>query len=82
MLHELAATAAARGQPGRALMLSGAARALEGDLGGGIGIELELTRLVHTAWDQLEPAQAQRAWNSRRNMDRPQAIKAALAQSA
>jgi predicted ATPase/DNA-binding SARP family transcriptional activator len=82
MLHELAATAAARGQSERALTLSGAARSLEGELGGGIGIELELTRLAHTAWDQLEPARAQRAWDSGRAMSRQHAIKAALAEDA
>jgi predicted ATPase len=79
MLHELAATAAARGQPEKALMLSGAARSLEGELGGGIGIELELTKLANTAWEQLEAAQAQRAWDDGRAMSRQQAIKAALA---
>jgi tetratricopeptide (TPR) repeat protein len=80
MLHELAATAAARGQPDKALMLSGAARSLEGELGGGIAIEvLHLTQVVHTAWEQLEPAQAQRAWDNGRTMDRQQAINAALA---
>lgn len=78
MLQELAATAAARGHPEKAVMLSGAARSLEGELGGGIGIQLELTQLVHTAWDQLEPARAQRAWDSGRAMSRQQAIKAAL----
>lgn len=79
MLHELAATAAAHGQPEKALMLSGAARSLEGELGGGIAIEvLHLTQFAHAAWEQLEPAQAQRAWDSGRNMDRQQAIKAAL----
>jgi hypothetical protein len=82
MLHELAATAAARGQPERALMLSGAARSLEGELGGGIGIELELSQLARTAWDQLERARAQRAWDSGLNMDRQQAIKVALAEDA
>jgi hypothetical protein len=82
MLHELAATAAAHGRSEKALTLSGAARSLEGELGGGIGIELELTRLAHTAWDQLEPARAQRAWDSGRAMSRQQAIKAALAEDA
>jgi predicted ATPase/DNA-binding SARP family transcriptional activator len=83
MLHELAATAAASGQPEKALMLSGAARSLEGELGGGISTEvLQLTQLVHAAREQLEPAQAQRAWESGRNMDRQQAIKAALAEDA
>jgi len=80
MLRELAATAAARGQLKKALMLSGAARSLEGELGGGIGIELELTQLVHTAWEQLEPTRAQRAWDSGRAISRQQAIKAALAE--
>jgi predicted ATPase/DNA-binding SARP family transcriptional activator len=79
MLHELAATAADRGQLEKALMLSGAARSLEGELGGGVGVEvLQLTQLVHNAWEQLEPGQAQRAWNSGQAMDRQQAIKAAL----
>jgi hypothetical protein len=80
MLHELAATAAARGQPEKAVMLSGAARSLEGEFGGGIGVDvLQLTQLAHTTWEQLPPAQAQRAWNSGQDMDRQQAIKAALA---
>jgi predicted ATPase len=83
MLHELAATAAARGQPEKALMLSGAARSLEGELGGGIGVEvLHLTQLMHSAWEQLEPARAQHAWDSGRGMNRQQAIKAALAEDA
>jgi len=79
MLHELAATAAARRQPEKAVMLSGAARSLEGEFGGGIGVDvLQLTQQAHTAWEQLPPAQAQRAWNSGQDMDRQQAIKAAL----
>ena len=80
MLHELAATAAARGQPEKAVMLSSVARSLEGELGGGIGVEvLQLTQLAHTAWEQLHPAQAHRAWNSGQDMNRQQAINAALA---
>jgi len=80
MLHELAATAAARSQPERAVMLSGAARALEGELGGGISADvLQLTQLVHNAWEQLQPVQAQRAWDSGQSMSRQQAIVAALA---
>jgi tetratricopeptide (TPR) repeat protein len=76
MLHELAAAAAARDQPERAVMLNGAARALEGQLG---GISAEVLQLVHDAWEQLEPAQARRAWDSGRRMSRQQAIAAALA---
>ncbi|MGE5289680.1 MAG: AfsR/SARP family transcriptional regulator [Micromonosporaceae bacterium] len=80
MLHELAATAAARGQHERAVMLSGAARSLEGELGGGIGVEvLRLSEPVQTAWEQLEPAKAQRAWDSGQLMSRQQAVNAALA---
>jgi predicted ATPase/DNA-binding SARP family transcriptional activator len=79
MLHELAATAAARGQPVRAVMLSGAARSLEGELGGGIGVEvLRLTQPVQGAREQLDPAQAQRAWDRGRLMSRQQAVNAAL----
>jgi len=81
MLHELAATAAARGQPERAVMLSGAARSLEGELGGGIAVEaLYLSHPVQAAWEQLEPAQAQRALDRGRLMSRQQAINAALAE--
>ena len=61
-------------------MLSGAVRSLEGEFGGGIGVDvLQLTQLAHTAWEQLQPAQAQRAWKGGQDMDRQQAIKAALA---
>jgi predicted ATPase/DNA-binding SARP family transcriptional activator len=80
MLHELAVTAAARRQPGKAVMLSGAARSLEGELGGGIGVEV--LHLTQNAWEQLEPTQAQRAWDNGRAMSRQQAIKAALAEDA
>jgi hypothetical protein len=81
MLHELAATAAVRGQPERAVMLSGAARSLEGELGGGVSVEvLHLSHPVQTAREQLEPAQAQRAWDRGRLMSRQQAINAALAE--
>jgi hypothetical protein len=79
MLHELAAAAAARDQPERAVMLNGAARALEGQLGGISAEVLQLPQLVHDAWEQLEPAQARRAWDSGRRMSRQQAIAAALA---
>jgi hypothetical protein len=59
---------------------SNAARSLEGEFGGGIGVDvLQLTQHAHTAWEQLHPAQARRAWNSGHDMDRQQAIKAALA---
>ena len=81
MLHELAATAAVRGQPERAVMLSGAARSLEGEFGGGVSVEvLHLSHPVQTAREQLEPAQAQRAWDRGRLMSRQQAINAALAE--
>ena len=80
MLHELAATAASRGQHERAIRLSGAARSLEGKLGGGIPVEgFRLEELVQAAWDQLEPADAQRAWENGRLMSRQQAVNAALA---
>jgi predicted ATPase/class 3 adenylate cyclase len=80
MLHELAATAATRGQPARAILLSGAAQSLEGKLGGGIAIHvLRLTQRINAAWDQLDPAQAERAWDNGRLMDLQQAVAAALA---
>lgn len=80
MLYELAATAASRGQHERAIRLSGAARSLEGKLGGGIPVAgFRLGELVQTAWDQLEPADAQRAWENGRLMSRQQAVNAALA---
>ena len=79
MLHELAATAAARGQPERALLLSGAARSLEGELGGGVAVNaLHLAQRTDAAWEQLDPAQAQRAWDNGRLMSRQQAVDAAL----
>ena len=62
MLHELAATAASRGPHERAIRLSGAARSLEGKLGGGIPVEgFRLDELVQAAWNELEPADALRA---------------------
>jgi tetratricopeptide (TPR) repeat protein len=82
MLHELAALAAARGQPEKAVTLSGAARSLEGELGGGISAEVvRLSQILQDAWEQLEPAQAQRAWDNGRAMSRQQAIKVALPDS-
>jgi hypothetical protein len=62
--------------------LSGAARSLEGELGGGISAEgVRLSQILQDAWEQLEPAQAQRAWDNGRAMSRQQAIKVALADS-
>jgi hypothetical protein len=63
MLLELAATAVTRGQSARAILLSGAARSLEGKQGGGIAVHvlLHLAERINTAWDQLDPAQAERA---------------------
>jgi tetratricopeptide (TPR) repeat protein len=79
MLHELAATATTRGQPKRAILLSGAARSLEGKLGGGIAVHaLYLAQRTQVAWDQLDPAQAQRAWDNGRLMGLQQAVDAAL----
>ena len=82
MLHELAAAAAARGQPERALLLSGAARSLEGELGGGVAVHaLHLAQRTDAAWEKLDPAQAQRAWDNGRLMSRQQAVDAALSDS-
>jgi non-specific serine/threonine protein kinase len=79
MLHELAATAAVRGNAERAVMLSGAARSLEGELGGGVGVEaLRLSQPVQNARETLQPGQAQRAWDHGRLLSRQQAIIAAL----
>jgi predicted ATPase/class 3 adenylate cyclase len=79
MLHELAATAVTRGQPERAILLSGAARSLEGRLGGGIPVHvLHLAERINTAWDQLDTAQAERARDHGRLMSQQQAIAAAL----
>jgi predicted ATPase/class 3 adenylate cyclase len=79
MLHELAATAVIRGQPARAVLLSGAARSLEGELGGGVAVHVfHVAQRVNTAWDQLDPAQAERAWDNGRLMSLQQAVAAAL----
>jgi predicted ATPase len=80
MLLELAATAVTRGQPARAILLSGAARSLEGKQGGGIAVHvlLHLAERINTAWDQLEPAQAERAWDNGRLMNQQQAVAAVL----
>jgi len=79
MLHELAATASARGQPDRAVLLSGAARSLEGELGGGVAVQaLRLAQYLSVAWDQLEPAQAQRIWDEGLMMGRQRAVAIAL----
>lgn len=80
MLLELAATAVTRGQPARAILLSGAARSLEGKQGGGIAVHvlLHLAERINTAWDQLDPAQAERAWDNGRLMSQQQAVAAAL----
>jgi predicted ATPase/class 3 adenylate cyclase len=79
MLHELAATAASRGQPERAILLTGAARSLEGELGGGIAVHaLRLAQSTHAAWELLDHAQAQHAWNNGRLMSRQQAVDVAL----
>ena len=79
MLHELAATAARRGQLERGVLLSGAAQALEGELGGGISVHaLGIDRPVQAAWQQLDVARAQDAWDQGRRMSLPQAIAAAL----
>lgn len=79
MLHELAATAVTLGQPARAILLSGAARSLEGKLGGGIPFHaLHIAERINTAWDQLDPAQAERAWDNGRLMSLEQAVAAAL----
>ena len=79
MLHELAATAVARGQPERAILLTGAAHSLEGELGGGIAVNaLHLAERTHAAWEQVDAARAQRAWENGRLMSRQQAVDAAL----
>jgi predicted ATPase/class 3 adenylate cyclase len=80
MLLELAATAVTRGQPARAILLSGAARSLEGKQGGGIAVHvlLHLAERINTARDQLDPAQAERAWDNGRLMSQQQAVAAAL----
>jgi predicted ATPase len=79
MLHELAATAVTRGQPARAVLLSGAARSLEDKLGGGIPVHVvHVTQRTNAAWDQLDAAQAERAWDNGRFMSLQQAIAAAL----
>ena len=80
MLHELAATATTSGQPERAILLSGAARSLEGKLGGGIAVRaLNLAQRMQVAWNQLDRTEAQRAWENGRLMGRQPAVDAALA---
>jgi hypothetical protein len=79
MLHELAETAVFRGQPERAAMLSGAARSLEGELGGGAGVlALGLTGHLQAPSQQDDLATAKRAWEHGRLMSRQQAVAAAL----
>ena len=80
MLHELAAAAANRGQPERAVLLSSAAQSLEGQLRGGPSVHvLGITGPVDTAREQLDPAQAKQVWRQGQLMNRQQAVAAALA---
>ena len=79
MLHELAASAAASGQPEQAVLLSSAAQSLEGQLGGGIPVHiLGITPPIATAREQLDPAQAEQARRRGQLMNRQQAVTAAL----
>jgi predicted ATPase/DNA-binding SARP family transcriptional activator len=80
MMHELAATAARRGEARRAVLLSAAAQSIGGKLGGGIGPGmLGLITPVEIASAQLSPMQAQRARNDGQQLTLEQAVAAALA---
>jgi hypothetical protein len=60
------------------VLLSSAAESLEGQLGGGPPIHvLRITQPVHLAREQLDPAQAQQAWQQGQQMNREQAVEAA-----
>jgi tetratricopeptide (TPR) repeat protein len=79
MLHELAATAAERGQSEHAVLLSAAARSMEGPLSGSIEERaLGLSQAVHAAAEHLDPAQARRVRDAGERLNRQQAIAAGL----
>lgn len=79
MLHELAAIAAARDLPKRALQLASAAQTLETDAGGGIDPEqLGLTRPIHNAESRLSPEAAEQAIHEGKRFTVEQAVASAL----
>jgi predicted ATPase/DNA-binding SARP family transcriptional activator len=79
MLHELAATAAMRGEISRAIVLSSAAHSADGELGGGISPNaLGLLAPVEAARGLLGPSEAQEAWNTGQHLTLRQALEAGL----